>query len=95
MEHLTEPGIKAYFLESFEKCKEYKMNYYTKLVNIGLFILFVAILAGILYMKKKEKMTPQQKAKKNEEDRAYIMSKIRTMSWTFQLHRVGPPTTPL
>lgn len=80
MEHLTEPGIKAYFLESFEKCKEYKMNYYTKLVNIGLFILFVCILACILYMKKKEKMTPQQKAKKNEEDRTYIMNKIRSLS---------------
>ena len=80
MEHLTEPGIREYFLESFQKCKEYKMNYYTKLVNIGLFLLFVCILAGILYMKKKEKMTPQQKAKKNEEDRLYIMSKIRTMN---------------
>jgi hypothetical protein len=80
MEHLTEPGIKAYFLESFEKCKEYKMNYYTKVVNIGLFLLFVCILVGVLYMKKKEKMTPQQKAKKNEEDRAYIMSKIRSLS---------------
>lgn len=80
MEHLTEPGIKAYFLESFEKCKEYKMNYYTKVVNIGLFLLFVCILAGVLYMKKKEKMTPQQKEKKNEEDRAYIMGKIRSLS---------------
>ena len=80
MEHLTEPGIKAYFLESFEKCKEYKMNYYTKLVNIGLFLLFVCILAGVLYMKKKDKMTPQQKAKKNEEDRSYIMGKIRSLS---------------
>jgi hypothetical protein len=80
MEHLTEPGMKAYFIESFEKCKEYKMNYYTKLVNLGLFVLFVCILACVLYMKKKEKMTPQQKAKKNEEDRAYIMSKIRTMT---------------
>jgi hypothetical protein len=79
MEHLTEPGIREYFLESFQKCKEYKMNYYTKVVNIGLFILFVCILAGVLYMKKKEKMTPQQKAKKNEEDRVYIMSKIRSM----------------
>jgi hypothetical protein len=79
MEHLTEPGIREYFLDSFQKCKEYKMNYYTKLVNIGLFVLFVCILAGILYMKKKEKMTPQQKAKKNEEDRVYIMSKIRSM----------------
>jgi hypothetical protein len=48
-------------------------------VNLGLFVLFVCILAGVLYMKKKEKMTPQQKAKKNEEDRAYIMSKIRSM----------------
>ncbi len=55
MEHLTEPGMKAYFLESFEKCKEYKMNYYTKVVNLGLFVLFVCILAGILYMKKKKK----------------------------------------
>jgi len=80
MEHLTEPGIREYFLESFQKCKEYKMNYYTKLVNIGLFLLFVFILTAILYMKKKEKMTPQQKAKKNEEDRLYIMSKIRTMN---------------
>jgi len=80
MEHLTEPGIKAYFLESFEKCKEYKMNYYTKVVNIGLFLLFVCILACVLYMKKKDKMTPQQKAKKNEEDRAYIMGKIRSLS---------------
>lgn len=79
MEHLTEPGIREYFLDSFQKCKEYKMNYYTKLVNIGLFLLFVFILAAILYMKKKEKMTPQQKAKKNEEDRLYIINKIRSM----------------
>ena len=79
MEHLTEPGIREYFLESFQKCKEYKMNYYTKLVNIGLFCLFVFILGLTLYMKKKEKMTPQQRAKKNEEDRAYIMSKIRSL----------------
>jgi hypothetical protein len=79
MEHLTEPGIREYFLDSFQKCKEYKMNYYTKLVNLGLFVLFVCILAGTLYMKKKEKMTPQQKAKKNEEDRLYIINKIRSM----------------
>jgi len=79
MEHLTEPGIREYFLDSFQKCKEYKMNYYTKLVNLGLFVLFVCILAGILYMKKKEKMTPQQKAKKNEDDRLYIINKIRSM----------------
>jgi hypothetical protein len=67
MDHLIEPGIRDYFYGSFQQCKDYKMNYYTKLVNIGLFVLFVFILVGILYMKKKEKMTPQQKAKKNED----------------------------
>ncbi len=64
MDHLTEPGIRQYLLDSFEQCKEYKMNYYTKLLNIGLFILFVCILASVLYMKKKGKLTPQQKIKK-------------------------------
>jgi len=80
MDHLTEPGIRQYLLDSFQQCKEYKMNYYTKLLNIGLFILFVCILVSILYMKKKEKLTPQQKIKKNEEDRTYIMNKIRSLS---------------
>lgn len=80
MNHLTEPGIRQYLLDSFEQCKEYKMNYYTKLLNIGLLILFVSILASILYMKKKGKLTPQQKIKKNEEDRMYIMNKIRSLS---------------
>ena len=79
MEHLTEPGIRIYFKESFQKCKEYKMNYYTKLLNIGLFLFFVGILSSILYMKKKEKLTPQQRSKKNEEDRVYIIQKIRSL----------------
>ena len=80
MDHLTEPGIKQYFEESFQKCKEYKLNYYTTVVNIGLFIVFVLILGGVLYMKKKEKLTPQQKRKKEEEDRQYIMQQIKSLS---------------
>ena len=80
MDHLTEPGIRQYLLDSFQQCKEYKMNYYTKLLNIGLFILFVCLLASILYMKKKETLTPEQNRKKNEEDRTYIMNKIRSLS---------------
>jgi hypothetical protein len=78
MEHLTEPGIKQYFQDSFEKCKEYKLNYYTTVVNIGLFIVFILILGGVLYMKKKDKLTPQQKKKKEEEDRQYIIQKIKS-----------------
>jgi hypothetical protein len=80
MDHLTEPGIKQYFQDSFQKCKEYKLNYYTTVVNIGLFIAFVLIVSVVLYMRKKEKLTPQQKRKKDEEDRLYIIQKIKSLT---------------
>jgi len=80
MDHLTEPGIKQYFQDSFQKCKEYKLNYYTTVVNIGLFIAFVLIVGGVLYMRKKEKLTPQQKRKKDEEDRLYIIQKMKSLT---------------
>ena len=79
MDHLTEPGMKDYLHETFQKYKEYKMSYYTKIVNVCLFLLFAGILGTILYYKKKAKMTPQQKYKKNEEDRNYIIQKIRSL----------------
>jgi hypothetical protein len=79
MDHLVEPGIRNYFQSSFEECKQYKLNYYTKVLNIGLFILFVGIVSAVLYFKKKEKLTPAQKNKKNEEDRMYIINKIRSL----------------
>lgn len=79
MDHLVEPGIRTYFHSSFEECKKYKLGYYTKILNIGLFILFVVIVSAVLYFKKKKKLTPAQKNKKNEEDRMYIINKIRSL----------------
>lgn len=79
MEHLTEPGIRNYFKDSFQQCKDYKLIYYTRVVNIGLFIAFVGGLSILLYCKKKDKMTPAQRSKKNEEDRLYIVNKIRSL----------------
>ena len=43
MEHLTEPGVRQYFIESFKTCKEYKLQYHTWLLNIGLLVIFVFI----------------------------------------------------
>ena len=79
MDHLIEPGIRDYFHGSFEQCKHYKLNYYTWIVNLVLFALFVCILCLILYFKHKKKMTPEQRRKRNEEDRMYIINKIRTL----------------
>jgi len=79
MEHLIEPGIRDYFHGSFQQCKEYKMTYYTWVVNLVLFVLFISIMGLILYFKRTKKLTPEQKRKRNEEDRMYIIHKIRSL----------------
>ena len=79
MEHLIEPGIRDYFTDSFQQCKEYKMSYYTWIVNSVLFVLFVLTVSIILYFKRKKKLSPEQRRKRNEEDRTYIINKIRSL----------------
>uniref|UniRef100_A0A6C0AGN0 Uncharacterized protein n=1 Tax=viral metagenome TaxID=1070528 RepID=A0A6C0AGN0_9ZZZZ len=79
MDHLIEPGIRDYFNGSFQQCKEYKMTYYTWIVNTVLFVLFVLTVTLILYFKRKKKLTPEQLRKRNEEDRMYIINKIRSL----------------
>lgn len=79
MDHLIEPEIKNHCIHSFFQCKEHKLNYYTRVVNIGLFIAFISSLCLILYFKKKNKLTPEQVRRRNDEDRSYIISKIRSM----------------
>ena len=55
------------------------MTYYTWIVNIVLFVLFVLTVTLILYFKRKKKLTPEQLRKRNEEDRMYIINKIRSL----------------
>jgi hypothetical protein len=79
MDHLTEPGIRDYFVESFKTCKEYKLQYHTWILNISLFIFFMVCLSSILYFKYKGKQSPILKKRKQEEDRLYIMERIRSL----------------
>ena len=79
MDHLTEPGVRQYFIESFKTCKEYKLQYHTWVLNIGLLIGFIFTLSFILYYKYKGKQSPFIKKKKQEEDRAYIMNRIKSI----------------
>ena len=79
MNHLTEPGVRNHFIESFKICKENRMNYNTKVVNGALLIMFIGGITVFLYLKKKNKLSPVQKNKKKEEDRLYIINKIKTL----------------
>jgi hypothetical protein len=79
MAHLTEPGIRNYFVQTLQTCKEAKMTYYTRVVNLGLLVGFVVVLGGVLYYKYKGRVSPDLKKTKMEADRLYILNKIKTV----------------
>jgi len=85
MEHLIEPDLKIHFTNMFSNYKHRKMEYYTSIINIILFIVFLVGGLFILYVKKKNKLTPEQRIKKNESDRNYIIHKIKSL----QLNKHG------
>jgi hypothetical protein len=85
MEHLVEPGLKHHFNSMFDTYKHRKMEYYTMIMNFVLLGLFIAGIFCILYFKKKNKLTPAQRHKKNEADRNYIIHKIKSL----QLNKHG------
>jgi hypothetical protein len=77
MSHLTEPGIRAFCLTSLQACKETKMKYYTKIVNLSLLVAFLVGVAFFLYCKYKGRKTPAEKKQKEENDRLHILNKIK------------------
>jgi hypothetical protein len=74
---LVEPGIKYFLNESLKKCHEVKEVYHTYIFNLGLFFLFVIILACILIYKYKGKLTPVEKREKEIKTQNYILSRIK------------------
>lgn len=73
---LTEPGVKYFLNETLKNCHNIREQYNNMLFNIGLFILFIFILATILYIKYKGKLSPEEIYEKNIEKQNYILEKI-------------------
>lgn len=74
---LTEPGIKYFLNQSLKKCHLTKVLYYNKLVNVGIFLLFVIIFGSILFYKYKGKLTPDDIKKNELEKYKYILDKVQ------------------
>lgn len=77
---LIEPGVKYFLKETLKKCNQKKNEYYNTIWNCGFFLLFVFILGMILAYRKKNKLSPEEKKKKNEKDHAYIITKMNSIS---------------
>ena len=67
-----------YFLDNILKqCHVIKMNYYNKIFNVGLFILFVFVLGLFLTYRYKGRLSDEEIEEKNREKELYILSKIK------------------
>jgi hypothetical protein len=77
MSHLIEPGVKYFLSETLKQCRQFQITYYNLLLNICIFLCFMALLGTILLMKYRGKLTPAEKEMKNREKHYYILSKIK------------------
>jgi|TARA_B100000795_G_scaffold101561_1_gene74754 hypothetical protein len=79
---LTEPGV-SYFLKStLKQCSDKKGKYFNTIFNLGLLFLFLTLLGVSLVYKKNTKMTTKEKKAKHENEREYILNKIKSLKHT-------------
>jgi hypothetical protein len=77
MAHLTEPELKALFVENLNECKQLKLRYYSKVLNVGLLTGLVVAVGAFLYFRYKGRMQPEVKKARAESDRIYILNKLK------------------
>lgn len=80
---LTEPGMKYFLNETLKQSHKIREKFHNTIFNIGMFIFFILILAGILMYKYKGRLTKVEIAQKNKEKHQYILERIKK----FQLHK--------
>ena len=73
---LVDNGVKYFFKEVLKGCHNYKQHNYNTFYNISMFLLFVIVLASILYMRHKGNKSSTQYYEKSMKDKDYIMSKL-------------------
>lgn len=74
---LVEPGAKYFLYNTLNQCHSNRVNIYSWVLNISVFLIFVCIFGAALYYCRKRKLTPEQEYQKMVKEQAYILSKIR------------------
>jgi hypothetical protein len=79
MPRLIEPGVSYFLKTTLKQCNDKKTSYFNAIFNLGLLFIFVLILGGLLVYKKNTKLTKKDKEKIQQENKNYIIGKIRTL----------------
>lgn len=75
--HLIEPGVHYFYKKTLQGCHHVKEKYYNGLYNLGLLVIFIFVIAIILYFKRKNKPSLEDLEKKKRVQYEYIISKLR------------------
>ena len=84
---LTEPGVKSFISGVLKGCHQIKSHHYNTVFNVSMFVLFAILLVGILYFKYKGKLTPEEKERKKQEEKQYILTKLNNVSAVIKMDR--------
>ena len=77
--NLIEPGMKYFIKSSLKNCNDYRNNYKNYIINIILLLIFLVILGILLLIRFKGKLTPIEKENKMNQQKKYILSKIKQL----------------
>ncbi len=77
---LIEPGVKSFLKISLQNCKQLKEQYYSAIFNASALAVFAGIVGIILFIKYKFKPTPEERENKLQEQREYVLSKLKLVN---------------
>tara|TARA_Y100001970_G_C14255267_1_gene874849 strand:+ start:4583 stop:4930 length:348 start_codon:yes stop_codon:yes gene_type:complete len=79
---LVEPGVRYFFNATLNQCRVIKEKYYNFIFNLVLFVLFIVLVAGVLYYNYKGRISKEERAIKLRKQQEYIVSKLQFMQET-------------
>jgi hypothetical protein len=80
MPNLIEPGVKYFLDETLKQCNQKRIEYNNNLFNILLFLGFFTFVSFFLYYKFKNKPTKKDLEKKVNQEKYYILNKIKALN---------------
>ena len=75
--NLIEPGTRYFLDATLKQCRKFKEKYNYYLFNISALVFLIGLLATIMIIMYKGKLTPLEKAQRSKEKKEYILTKIK------------------
>jgi hypothetical protein len=77
---LIEPGVKSFLKLSLQNCRQVKERYYNTVFNACIFLIFVAIIGTILFIKYKTKPSQDEVEHRRQTQREYVLSQLKLVN---------------